>query len=179
MRTISVMMASSVLSGNMRLSSLLKKVPSHRKRTISMISDGGTVVVGRRTWRLIGWRLKRKKNPSIIVSSNSKFKAKHPELTFASSFKEALELADQRKSVWVLGGIRTFKLALKYADFVHHTFVFDEGKLKKQAFLPLHNSGNWRSIAIAKVNEGRVSIIDGKPMYDQCDSVCVTFKRTR
>lgn len=123
-------------------------LPSDLKR-FKRITEGHTVLMGRKTYESIGKEngLPRRKN--IIVTSNKHYKAGKCQVVH--SFEDAIKLAEPEDELFVLGGSSVYYQAHKYLSRIYLTTISDhfEGdsffNFKKEIFNEIcqsHHSDN-------------------------------------
>lgn len=76
------------------------------------LTTGNVVIMGRRSYEEIGKPLPNRY--TIVVSNTKKFEAEN--CTTAGSLKEALEIADKTKNVYISGGAGLYKEAIDMVD---------------------------------------------------------------
>ena len=96
-----------------------QSIPWHAKgeqKLFKRLTDGGTLVMGRKTFDSIGRPLPGRE--TIIVSRNPDFEAAGCHV--AGSFEEALTRADKLdRTTHIVGGGEIYRLALPIVDIVH------------------------------------------------------------
>jgi dihydrofolate reductase len=93
-------------------------------RQFKALTLNSTVIMGRKTFEGIGKPLPKRLN---IVISNSKIMVQKDVYT-VSSIKAALELAEDNKDIWLIGGANIYQEGMKYAQEIHLTITPDEEK---------------------------------------------------
>lgn len=99
------------------------------------VTRGKTVIMGSKTFELIGRPLPKRRN--IVISRNLKYQAEGCEV--AHSPEEALEMAKNDGEVMIIGGSKVYEAFLPFADRIYltqvHTnitgdasFVFDKSQ---------------------------------------------------
>jgi len=109
---------------------LIWKLPNDLKN-FKKITEGHTVIMGRKTFESIGKILPNRKN--IIITRNKKFKASGAEI--AHSLKDACTLAKKDKEVFIIGGGEIYKEAMDLASKLFITHIHAEDK-KADVFFP-------------------------------------------
>lgn len=89
-------------------------------RRFKTVTNGTTVVMGRRTFESIGKPLPGRRN--IVVTSRP---LAVPGIEVVASIEEALGRAGDG-DVWFIGGARIYEEALKYVDVIDVTYVPDK-----------------------------------------------------
>ncbi len=108
---------------------LLWKQSSDLKR-FKEITDGGTVVMGRKTFESIGFPLKNRRN--IIISNN-----------FSSNGIEVMtidQVKDIKSDIFIIGGGQIYKEFLDTSDIILSTLIHTN--LKGDAYFPKIKN-NW------------------------------------
>ena len=103
--------------------SLLWQNPADMKR-FREITEGHTVIMGRKTFESIGKILPNRKN--IIISRNEDCKIQNAEVI--NSLKEVLEKVKNENEVFIIGGAQIYIEALPYADRLYVTHIEAEDK---------------------------------------------------
>jgi len=109
---------------------LIWKLPNDLKN-FKKITEGHTVIMGRKTFESIGKPLPNRKN--IVITRNKKFKATGIEI--AHSLKNAINLAKKDKEVFIIGGGEIYKEAMNLAGRLFITHIDAEDK-KADTFFP-------------------------------------------
>lgn len=86
------------------------------QKLFKRITDGGTLVMGRKTFDSIGRPLPGRE--TVIITRNADYS--QPGCHIAHGFDEALSLADSlNRTVHIVGGGEIYRLALPVVDIVH------------------------------------------------------------
>ena len=112
---------------------LIWKLPNDLKN-FKKITEGHTIIMGRKTFESIGKILPNRKN--IIITRNKKFKV--PGVEIAHSLKEALSMSRlnlDTKEVFIIGGGEIYKEAMKIAQKLYITHIDAEDK-EADTFFP-------------------------------------------
>jgi dihydrofolate reductase len=96
------------------------KIPGEQK-LFQRITEGHTIVMGRKTFESIGHPLPRRTN--IVLTHKKGYII--PGCIVINHFSEAIEAADQ-KNIFIIGGEKIFKLFLPYADHMYLSIIQKE-----------------------------------------------------
>lgn len=111
------------------------RLPDDLKR-FRRLTDGGTVVMGRKTFESIGRPLPGRRN--VVVTRRGEFGGDGIEVV--SSLNDAL-----RDGVFVIGGGEVYAQALPRADRMELTLV-DVKLPRGDAYFPAWDGGEWREV---------------------------------
>lgn len=141
-----------------------------RFRKLTTKRKENSVIMGRKTWDSLDPKFKPLSNrQNIVLTRNKDFKTDNPDVVVAHSLKEAVKLATS-KTVWIIGGAEIYALALKVADFLHHTIVF--GRYRGDTFFPHFNKKLWEMESWKDFRRERTGT-----KKDKIDSGYMVFKR--
>ncbi len=104
------------------------------------ITQGHTVIMGRRTFESIGRALPKRRN--IVVSGNAAYQAEGCEM--AASLEKALEMVQQEDEVFLIGGGRIYKEAWERADRLYLTVVHTNAE--GDTFIPEVDPTLWKEV---------------------------------
>lgn len=113
---------------------LLFSIPEDMKR-FKEITEGGTVIMGRKTWDSIPIKFKPLPNrQNFVLSSNSGYLNSqmnyYPGLRASYTLRNVLEVCLQvpygNNNIWIIGGETLYKEGIEYADVIEQTFVTKE-----------------------------------------------------
>lgn len=88
------------------------------------LTSSKTVVMGRKTWESLPFRLPNRTN--IVISRAYKELNKNPDLIF-DSIHPVLEMA-KKEDIWVIGGSEICQLFMPYVDVIELTKIDSERK---------------------------------------------------
>lgn len=94
------------------------------------LTTGNVVIMGRRSYEEIGRPLPNRY--TIVVSNTKKFEAEN--CTTARSLKEALEIADKDKNVYISGGAGLYREAIDIVDKMFITEI--DAEIEGDTFFP-------------------------------------------
>lgn len=104
------------------------------------LTEGHTVIMGRKTYESIGRPLPKRTN--IVITRKTGWKAEG--CIIAHSLEEALELARKESTedeIFVIGGAEIYKLALPHADTIYLTMV--KAVVEGDTSFPALNPSEW------------------------------------
>jgi dihydrofolate reductase len=109
-----------------------------------VLTMGGVVVMGRRTWESLPGPLEGREN--VVVSRRRGYFAR-PDVTYASALLPSLQWRKDER-LFIIGGASVYAAALPLADALHltriaHTFPAGEGAV----YFPARNEAAWRLAA--------------------------------
>lgn len=116
-------------------------LPADLKR-FKQLTSGHLVVMGRKTFESIGSK-PLPNRPTIVISRQEDLADRG--VTVVRSLEEALILARQAPSLFVLGGARVFEEALPFTDRLELTRV--HATLPGDTFFPRVNLAEWRLVS--------------------------------
>jgi dihydrofolate reductase len=124
-------------------------IPEDREY-FQQVTDGGIVVVGRKTFESIGKPLPNRKN--IVLTNKRGYSAKG--VTVAHSMSEALDKipANNRHKVFVIGGAEVYAQFLPWCSYVYVTKYGIKAK-SDRFFLNLDKSQDWELMHAGDLNE--------------------------
>lgn len=128
------------------------------------LTQGNTVIMGRKTYDSIGKPLPNRKN--IIISRNKDLQIESAHVVI--SLQDALNLCSDNESIFIIGGATIYKQALLYANIIYFTLVHTEISGDTVTF-PVIDGAYWD--LISKENHKA----DEKNEYDY--SFCVYKKK--
>lgn len=102
------------------------------------LTQGGTVIMGRKTYESIGRPLPNRRN--IVVSR----KASHIDdrVELYHSLEEAFQAASSDERIFIIGGGEIYQQALSFADTLHVTLV--SKSYEADTFFPTINNNEWK-----------------------------------
>lgn len=108
------------------------------------ITNGHTIIMGRKTYDSIGRPLPNRRN--IVITRNTELDIPGVEIT--NSLNEALKLCTTEAEVFIIGGAELYKHALEatnriYLTTVHHSYTAD-------TFFPEIEPLEWNEISTEK-----------------------------
>jgi dihydrofolate reductase len=103
--------------------SLLWHIPADMKH-FREITEGHTVVMGRKTFESIGKALPKRRN--LIITRDKNYKITEAEIAY--SLEDALSKIKNDDEVFIIGGAQIYKQALPLADKLYITHVQIEDK---------------------------------------------------
>lgn len=110
-------------------------------------TSGNTVIMGRKTFESIGYKLK---NRTVIVLSKKK-NYNLPNTLVAHSREEALKLAPKDKKIYIAGGEKIYKLFLDIADEIRLTKIHQE--FEGDTFFPKFSKKEWKTFKEGKMKK--------------------------
>lgn len=117
------------------------------RRIFARRTDGGVVIMGRKTYESIvaalGMPLKGRRN--IILTRQKDYRTPFDNALVASSWEEALARADGPEEVFIIGGEEIYRLALPYAHRAIITHV--DAECGGDAFFPELEKTEWELYA--------------------------------
>ena len=116
-------------------------------KNFKKITEGGTVIMGRKTYQSIGKPLPNRVN--IIISRNKSLKI--PGCLVVNSIEEAIKKSEKNKGTFIIGGGEIYKKSLKFVDNVYLTKVHTE--IKGDTTFPELEPKIW-SLVSEKPKEG-------------------------
>jgi dihydrofolate reductase len=120
---------------------LLWHLPNDMKH-FRELTEGHTVIMGRRTFESIGRVLPRRRNLIITREKNLKV----PGAEIAASLDEALQKTSQESGeVFVIGGGQIYAQAIERADRIYLTRV--HGEFVGDIFFPVIDQNIWEEIS--------------------------------
>ena len=126
-----------------RVIGLNGKMPWHISDDLKLfkkITLGGTVVMGRTTYKSMGKPLSKRDN--IVVSATAK---EIPGVTVCPSFESAVKAAEGLgKDIFFIGGASIYKQALAMADEMHVSWV--KQGYPGDTWFPEFDQGLWQEI---------------------------------
>jgi len=120
---------------------LIWHLPSDLKR-FKAKTTGHCIIMGRKTFESLGKPLPNR--TTIVISRNNNFQV--PEgCILVDSLKEALAVATNDSSPYIIGGAEIYKEAMTIAEkleitYIHHVFEAD-------AYFPTINLTIWKSVS--------------------------------
>lgn len=115
---------------------LLWSLPKDMKH-FKEITNGHTVIMGRKTFDSMGKPLPNRRN--IVITRKHDLKIEGAEVT--NTLEEALALCAQDEEVFIIGGAEIYKEALPQTDRIYLTRVHQ--CFEADAFFPELNMENW------------------------------------
>jgi dihydrofolate reductase len=112
------------------------------------VTDGGVVIVGRKTFESIGKALPKRKN--IVLTNNKDYSA--PGISVAHTIAEALKMVPKNNShsAFVIGGYEVYTQLLPWCTHAYVTKIGDISKSDK--FFPdLDKSPEWEILSIGDI----------------------------
>jgi dihydrofolate reductase len=132
---------------------LLWRIPRDLRR-FKKLTEGHTVVMGKKTYDSIGKSLPNRKN--VVLSRNLELKI--PGVSVAHTLKEAIELSDEGE-IFIIGGAQIYELALPFTDKLHLTII--EGQKEADAFFPDYSEFTKKTLIERREHDGvEYSFID-------------------
>ena len=102
-----------------------------------MITTGHPIIMGRKTFDSIGKALPNRRN--IVISRQSELKI--PGVEVCSSLSKAIELCEDEKDVFVIGGAQIFEQAIPIADVLYLTIIHKD--FNADVFFPVISMSEW------------------------------------
>ena len=105
------------------------------------LTQGGMVILGRKTYESIGRPLPKRRN--VVVSRSPSYQA--PGCETASSWEAALALAAPGSRAFVIGGGELYRLALPMAKRIELTLV--DADVEGDTTMPEWDRDDWREVS--------------------------------
>ena len=121
-----------------------KRLPWHLPDDLQRfraLTEGHTVIMGRRTWESLRAPLRNRQN--IVVTRHREFRAAGCEK--AASLADAIALVSLPEPVFVIGGEELYRAALPIAERLYLTEI--EHDFEGDVRFPPYARGSWREIA--------------------------------
>lgn len=120
-----------------------------------------TVLMGRKTFDSI---IKRNNKPlpkrnNIVATCNKDYKCEFSNVKVINNLEEFLQV-NHEDEIFVIGGEKVYKIALKYADRLYITHINKE--YKGNVYFPSINYDNYNLISSAKCDELEFCIYERK-----------------
>ena len=112
------------------------------------LTQGNTVIMGRKTYEDIGKPLPNRKN--IVISKTKKYIAEN--LITVTSLKEALSLTHQNETVYIIGGYNLFKEAIPIVNIMYVTEI-NQNIIDGDTFFPYFNEEDFNKYVIESNDE--------------------------
>lgn len=106
------------------------------------ITSGHTVIMGRKTFESFGSRALPKRR-NIVITSMDNYKADNVEI--AHSFEEAVDVCENEKEIFIIGGSQVYKEFMGVTDKLYLTIV-DAVFEDADTFFPEINFDNWELV---------------------------------
>ncbi|MEJ7558358.1 MAG: dihydrofolate reductase [Pedobacter sp.] len=113
-------------------------------RHFKTITNGHTVIMGRKTFESVGKPLRNRRN--IIITRNTDLQIEGTEVVH--TIEDALELAKEDGEVFIIGGAEIYKMAMKHTDKIFLTVVHET--FEADAFFPEIDKNLWVETASEK-----------------------------
>jgi dihydrofolate reductase len=113
-------------------------------RHFKTITNGHTVIMGRKTFDSVGKPLPNRRN--IIITRNTDLQIEGTEVVH--TIEDALELAKEDGEVFIIGGEEIYKIAMKHTDKIYLTVVHES--FEADAFFPEIDKNLWVETASEK-----------------------------
>lgn len=121
-------------------------IPNELQR-FKALTTNKSVIMGRKTFNSIGNALPNRKN--IVISRQKNIEVKDGILV--SSLKEALELCNDEKEVFIIGGGEIYKQCIGIADKIYLTVIHKE--FHGDTLFPKFDWKKYRNIYEERINE--------------------------
>lgn len=112
------------------------KIKGEQKRFRELTTDN-VVIMGRKSYEEIGRPLPNRY--TIVVSNTQRFEAEN--CTTAGSLKEALEIADKSKNIYISGGAGLYKEAIDIVDKMFITEI--EAEIEGDTYFPMFSEEDF------------------------------------
>jgi dihydrofolate reductase len=122
---------------------LIWHIPNDLKH-FKELTQGHTVIMGRKTYESMGRPLPKRTN--IVISRQANYGA--PGCTVVSNLEKALALATADAQPFIIGGAEIYKLALPHADKMELTLI--EAEFEGDTFFPEFSDDQWQLVADEK-----------------------------
>lgn len=140
--------------------SMTNRLPWHNPddlKHFKTITDGGTLIMGRRTWQSMPPRLPGR--DYIVVTSWLAHGAPH-----ARTLDKALEMADPERPIWVIGGADLIEEALRHPLCQHLSVTYLEERAQGDRIAPTIPP-RWSTRERRQINGGVIVTYDSlKPI---------------
>ncbi len=120
---------------------LVWHLPDDFKRFKS-ITTGHKMIMGRKTYESFPKPLPNRTH--IVITRDRNYKIDHPQCIVVHSLEEALELADQDETVFIIGGGEVYKLAMDVSDIIELTRI--HANFEADAFFPKIEADQWELV---------------------------------
>jgi dihydrofolate reductase len=148
MKSISIIVALAKDNGIGKDNKLLCHIPGDLKR-FREITTGHTVIMGKNTFfSLPGGPLKDRRN--IVISDNRNDRFAGCETAY--SLTEAIELCDENRENFVIGGASIYRQFLPFATKLYLTLV--DKSFEADTFFPVVDPDDWEEISREKKEAG-------------------------
>lgn len=101
------------------------------------ITTGHPIIMGRKTFDSIGKALPNRRN--IVISRNARLII--PGVEICSSLNKAIDLCQEEKDIFVIGGAQIFEQALPLAKVLYLTVIHEN--FNADVFFPMINMNEW------------------------------------
>jgi len=101
------------------------------------LTQGGTIIMGRKTYESIGRPLPNRRN--IVISRSFSFLDKRVEVFH--SIEEAIDAASSDEKVFIIGGGEVYRQSLCFADMLYITHI--NYQYEADTFFPSVNYDEW------------------------------------
>ena len=114
------------------------------------LTQGTTVLMGRKTFESIGHPLKDCRN--VVITSQKDYANAHPRIECASNIDKALEMvADDQPNVWVIGGETIYRSLLPFCSTLFLTHYIR--LVKADAYFPIPDWNTWRIERVGQMDD--------------------------
>lgn len=113
-------------------------------RHFKTITNGHTVIMGRKTFESVGKPLPNRRN--LIITRNKELLIEGAEVLH--TIEEALALCKEDGEVFIIGGAEIYKMAMKHTDKIYLTVVHEN--FEADAFFPEIDKNIWMETASEK-----------------------------
>ena len=134
--TVSIVVAIAENNAIGRNNQLLWYIPADLKH-FKQITNGHTVIMGRKTYESIGKPLPNRRN--IVVTRNPALQIEGVEIT--GSIDEALKLCTTEAEVFIIGGAEIYSKSMEITDKIYLTRVHET--YEADSFFPQIDPSKW------------------------------------
>ncbi len=111
------------------------------------MTNGHTVIMGRKTYESIGKALPGRNN--IVITKDTTYT--NNDTKIVHSIEEALELAkkiEEHAEIFIIGGAQIYEQGIPYANMLYITHI--DGTFDADTFFPLIDTNVWRKLSEEK-----------------------------
>lgn len=129
---------------------LVWNLPADMKR-FKEITDGHTVIMGRKTFESLGKPLSNRKN--IVFTQNPDFKVNDENVELVHSLLQIQEYIESQEEAFVIGGATIYNFLMPYVKKMYVTQINKD--FEGDSFFPKIDENKWKEISREKglINE--------------------------
>jgi dihydrofolate reductase len=111
-------------------------------KLFKILTNGHTVIMGRKTWESLPEKHRPLPNRTNIVVSNTLKEGNN--FNVVSTLSESIEIASKEKEIFIIGGASLYKEALD-KGFVDRMYISHvDGKYEGDTYFPEINNNDWK-----------------------------------